>query len=152
MFPLVFPLFLWFFLGFFCFLLIYFISPFLFSLTYGEHAHSGNAKKTDLFPYDFPVHLIPSRVIIGCFNKSFVVCNSETLLLYFRYDEIIFLHFIIFILRYLLLFFPYGVILFCRTEESSVKLEDFSSETGNFLECLGLFETTVLKCGKIHST
>jgi len=97
--------FLYFFLGFFCS---------LFSLVYGEHAHSGNAKRTDLFPYDLPVHLIPSAVVIGCFNMNFTVCYSKTLLLHFRYDEVIFLNFIMFILSYFLLFFPYGMIPFCR--------------------------------------
>lgn len=28
---------------------------------------------------------------------------------------------------------------------------DYLSETENFLEFLGLFETTILKCGKIHN-
>lgn len=78
------------------FFLSFFFSPslFFFSLTCGEHAHSWNVKKTDLFPYNFPLQLIPSTVI-GCFNKCFVVCYSKTVLLHFRYDEIIFIHFII---------------------------------------------------------
>lgn len=122
---------------------------FFFYLMCMEHAHSGNNKKTDLLPYIFQYHI---SCHYGFHYQSFFPCLAK--LCWFTLDmtKYFFMPFTIFILKCFQLVFPCGVSLFWSWERGRImsKLESFS-ETGNFLVFLGLFETTVLRCGKIHN-
>lgn len=121
-------------------------APFSF-LLYAGNMHMLEMVRKQMFPYDFWVsHLLLltlSRVLFHIIQTFF--------LFFLDMIKIFFTFFSIFIWRCFQLFFPCGVSLLCRNWEKGRAMSKWDYLSGNFLEFLGLFETTVLKCGKMHS-